>query len=163
MSQYDEKAAEFLRKTGAEIKTEFLRFDKYFPDDKEARDIYQATLSRGKRTYTFTFGQSINNSGNWEIKENHGVALKTADNLPAGEYPHNSRWRRKKRISPTAYDILSALTKTNPGTFEDFCSVFGYDTDSRKAKKTYNAVMKEYLNLAKLFNDQELEEMGGIQ
>lgn len=34
---------------------------------------------------------------------------------------------------PTMYDVLTCLTKYDPDTFEDFCSEFGYDTDSRRA------------------------------
>ncbi len=32
-------------------------------------------------------------------------------------------------VHPTAYDILACLTKYEVGTFDDFCSNFGYDTD----------------------------------
>jgi hypothetical protein len=65
--------------------------------------------------------------------------------------------------APSFYDILSCLTKYDPGLFEDFCSEMGYDTDSKKAEKTYNAVRDEYLNMAKLFSDDELEAMQEIQ
>lgn len=54
---------------------------------------------------------------------------------------------------PTAYDVLTCLTKTDPGTFEEFCSEFGYDTDSRKAEKTYKACVKEYFGVHRLFGD----------
>ena len=58
---------------------------------------------------------------------------------------------------PTPYDILACLTKYDPETFEDFCSEFGYDTDSRSAKKTYKAVVKEWNGIVSLFDDNELE------
>ena len=63
---------------------------------------------------------------------------------------------------PNAYSVLACLTKWDPGTFEDFCGEYGYDTDSRKAEKTYNAVKSEYQFLATLFNDVELNEMAEI-
>ena len=56
-------------------------------------------------------------------------------------------------IDPTAYDVLSCLTKYDPGSFDDFCSDFGYDNDSRKAEKTYKAVVKEYNKVNAMFND----------
>ena len=54
---------------------------------------------------------------------------------------------------PTAYDILACLTKYDPGTFEDFCSDYGYDEDSRKAESTYKAVCKEWRNVERVFGD----------
>ena len=62
-----------------------------------------------------------------------------------------------KSNEPSKYDILSCLVKYDPGTLGDFCSEFGYDTDSRKAEKIYNAVEGEWLKVQSLFNDDELE------
>jgi hypothetical protein len=54
------------------------------------------------------------------------------------------------------------MTTYNPGTFEDFCSEHGYDTDSKKAECTYNAVKDEYMNLCILFTDEEMEMLSEI-
>lgn len=59
---------------------------------------------------------------------------------------------------PTAYDILACVQKYDVGSFEDFCSGFGYDTDSRKAEKTYKAVCKEYAGISQLFSESEIME-----
>lgn len=66
-------------------------------------------------------------------------------------------------IAPTLYDVLACLQKYDVGTFEDFCNEFGYDTDSRIAKKTYKAVVKEYDKMCSLFNNDELEILTEIQ
>lgn len=58
---------------------------------------------------------------------------------------------------PTFYDVLACLTKYDPESFEDFCGNYGYDNDSRKAYKTYKAVVKEWENMQRLFNSEELE------
>lgn len=62
---------------------------------------------------------------------------------------------------PTEYDILACLQKYDVGSFEDFCYEFGYDIDSRKAEKTYKAVVKEYNNVERVFGDiiEELQEI----
>lgn len=62
---------------------------------------------------------------------------------------------------PTMYDVLSCLEKSDVGTFEDFCDEFGYDTDSRRAERTYKAVCKEYAAVERLFGDvmDELQEI----
>jgi hypothetical protein len=59
----------------------------------------------------------------------------------------------EKNEAPTSYDILSCLQKYDVGSFEDFCSDFGYDNDSRKAKKTYHAVLKEFQGVNYLFSN----------
>jgi hypothetical protein len=63
---------------------------------------------------------------------------------------------------PRIYDILSCMTKYDPGDFENFCSDFGYDTDSRTAERTYKAVCKEWEAMQRLFEPEVLEEMADI-
>jgi hypothetical protein len=64
---------------------------------------------------------------------------------------------------PTAYDVLSCITKYDCGTFAEFCSEVGYDVDSRSAYKIYKAVMKEWKNIEKMFTPTELEVLRNIQ
>lgn len=64
---------------------------------------------------------------------------------------------------PTMYDVLACLTKYDPGTFEDFCSEFGYDEDSRKAEKIYKLVCKEFEGMKRLFSPEELNAISYIQ
>ena len=54
---------------------------------------------------------------------------------------------------PSSYDLLACLIKYDPGTFEEFCNEFGYDTDSKKAEKTYKAVVNEYAELCRVFGN----------
>lgn len=64
---------------------------------------------------------------------------------------------------PTAYDLLSCLTKYDPGTFENFCAEFGYNTDSIRDEKTYKAVVKEWAGVNRLYGHLELENLQEIQ
>lgn len=65
---------------------------------------------------------------------------------------------------PTAYDILACLDIFSDGnSFEDFCSNYGYETDSRKALKTYKAVMEQTEDLKRVFSLEQLEELNEIQ
>jgi len=136
-TDYEKQAQGFLDKVNCKIKVKFLRHGMHFTEDKRERDIYRITLSTGERGvdykgYSFNFGQSEVDS-----------------------YPN-------ERKAPTAYDVLACMTKYDPGTFENFCDDFGYDTDSRRAEKTYRAVLDEFKNIQTLFNDSELEEMAEI-
>jgi len=64
---------------------------------------------------------------------------------------------------PSAYNVLSCLTKYDVGSFEEFCGEFGYDVDSRKAYKTYKAVLREWKNVEKLFSPEQIELLQEIQ
>jgi hypothetical protein len=64
-------------------------------------------------------------------------------------------WYADKRapISPNAADVLSCMVSdTNAGqqSFEEFCSDYGYDIDSRKAFKTWEACKDSALQCLKL-------------
>lgn len=62
---------------------------------------------------------------------------------------------------PSKYDILACLTKSDPGSFEDFCRDFGYDSDSRNAYATYEAVCKEWEGVKDVFSGihEQLQEI----
>ena len=67
---------------------------------------------------------------------------------------------------PTAYDILSCLTKYEPdGDVWDFASECGYEINSRESyervHKTYNAVCREWRGVNRLFGDvlEQLREI----
>lgn len=64
--------------------------------------------------------------------------------------------------TPNAYDVLSCLQKYDVGGLSDFCSDFGYDEDSKKAEKIYNAVCKEFDNVCKIWTDEEIERLQEI-
>ena len=80
-------------------------------------------------------------------------------NSPPAKPPASSR---EKNTPPTSYDVLASVTKYEVGTFDDFCSEYGYDTDSRKALKTYKAVLREWKNIEKLFTAEQIEELQEI-
>ena len=178
-SECDKQANDFLMKTGATIKVKFSKHAKHFQNDKEARDIYNVTISRGSRSYSFKFGQSTCKSGLLLQYGKNTIKIMLPDNKKELADPKNRHLLRhwvkktimyditlhdeiKYPIPPTAYDILSCLQKYDVGTFEDFCEGFGYDADSRNAEKTYKAVCCEYENLCRLFSDEEMVLMQEI-
>jgi hypothetical protein len=62
-----------------------------------------------------------------------------------------------KRKTVSAYDLLACIQKSDVGTFEDFASEFGYDSDSRKAESIYHAVVKEWRKVENFFTQTEIE------
>jgi hypothetical protein len=77
-----------------------------------------------------------------------------------------SFWNSKKASedgdAPTAYDVLACMSKNDPGTFEDFCGEYGYDTDSRKNERTYKSVLREWREVERFFSTDEIEAMQEI-
>lgn len=126
-NNYQKQGAEFMKTTVTKMIVKFSGHKRYFDDDKQSRDVFRITLKNNAHKYDFNFGQSINDSTG------------NGDN------------------KPTYYDILVCLTKYPVYDFEDFCSEYGYDTDSRKAYKTYKAVKREWENVNKLFTEEQLE------
>ena len=187
MNDYEKQAEKFLKDTNTTFKAEFLKNGSHFPNDTEARDIYTITLTRGGRFYKFDFGQSIKESGFilrdkntkkeakyiW-IKELEEAYNKDRDKdklLRAIHLNLEGGFGFRKDIKPfeviygkipTAYDVLSCLTKHEINDFDDFCDEFGYDTDSRKAEKIYKAVVEEWKNVKILWSDEEIEELQEI-
>lgn len=62
-TDYQQQAIDFLNATNTSFKATFKKYDRYFPDDKERRDIYRITLKNDLHRYSFLFGQSIANQG----------------------------------------------------------------------------------------------------
>ena len=75
----------------------------------------------------------------------------------ARKYPKGT-----KRVKPTAYDVLACLQKNDPGSFEDFCADYGYDTDSRRAEDTWRAVREEWEKVRRFFRSEEMEKLAEI-
>ena len=57
--------------------------------------------------------------------------------------------------APKVADVLDCLCSdaTCPDTFEDFCSEYGYDTDSRRAERTFKACLKSRDELREFLGD----------
>jgi hypothetical protein len=56
---------------------------------------------------------------------------------------------------PTAKDVLDCLASDATAdltSFEDFCSEFGYDVDSRRAERTFNAIKRQTEKLQRFLN-----------
>jgi len=132
-SKYEQQALAWLRDTDSTLEIAFDHTGKYWPDDKDERDVYRVTLTRQGHSYTFTFGQSLMHSGKLEDRQ-----------------------------QPSAYDILACLEGHSPGVFEDFCCEYGYSTDSRKAEATWKACVEQYLELEAMYSEDERQALSEI-
>lgn len=175
-TNYEKQATDFLEKTGCTIEIKFKENRRYFPNDKDTRDVYDIKITRGSRAWSFEFGNSIANSefvavyGRSRYKIPSEMRTKTLAEI---------KWYVKLNLQsdfgtaggdkiimpkpPTEYSVLACLTKYDVGSFEDFCSEFGYDSDSKTADRVYKAVKEEWLNVCRIWNDSEIEQLQEIQ
>jgi hypothetical protein len=142
-TQYEEQAETFLAKHGIKFKATLSDSkEPQWSKDGEHGHHYQISLSRGNRVVchadykriTFDFWGSI------------------AD-------------KEKGQTEIGAYDVLACISSdaSCPETFEEFCSEFGYDTDSIKAQKLHKSCLAFALKLRGFFTEQEIAELQEIQ
>lgn len=61
--EYDAQAGEFMRKWGVKIHRHFVGKMRYFPNDREPRNVWKITLERSDgSSYSFRFGDSLVNT-----------------------------------------------------------------------------------------------------
>jgi hypothetical protein len=127
---------------------------------KQAKDFLKETNSTLKIKY-YDYGTMPN----WNDKEKRDIYKCTLkrDNKQFTITFRNSVFNTQNGIVPNEYDVLACLQKYEVGNFENFCSEFGYSDDSISALKTYKACKKEYENLLRLYNENELEKAREIQ
>lgn len=131
-TDYQKQANDFLTRNNLTLKIEYKETGLYFAGDKEERNIYTFTL-RNKTTKK-------------SYKAKFGDSI---HNTYSGNEPNN-------------YDILACLNPYDFRDFEEFCSNFGYNEDSRQAEKAYKAVCKEYAGLTRVLNEDQRNQLNEI-
>ena len=120
------------------IKVRFVDdgFRPYFTQEDESRQVYKVYVSfNGKKTM-FTFGDSRANSNNAKNPEIF-----------------------KEEYKNIILDCITSDYYSECGNFDDFCSEFGYDSDSRKAYKSYKAVQRQSEKHHKVFSDPDIDQL----
>ena len=175
-TDYEKQALDFLTKTGCKMTITFKETRKYFPNDKETRDVYEVLIERGNRKWKFEFGNSISDSefvavygksrckipSEMRTKSNQEITLYVKWNLKS-DFGTVKSDHIKRPAPPSEYSVLACITKWDPESFEYFCSEVGYDTDSKTADRVYAGVKEEWLNVCRIWNDSEIEELCEIQ
>ena len=127
--------------------------------NKQAQDFLKSTGTAFKPVY-LKHGSHF--AGESDTRDIYRITLSNS----RGKWSFNfgqSAAKSNGHTPPTAYDVLASITKYDPGTFDNFCSEFGYDPSLKDSKKTYNAVVKEWDRVNDLFTDEEIEQLREIQ
>ena len=170
MNEYLEQVKNFLNKANAKCEIVYggiSRNENW--KEKEKRNWYDVTITTPRGKMTFTFWDSIRNTKistmTFEEYAKKKLKYNRVEDMSYGEKvkAKNDLARLKAKAVPNEYDVLACLGKYDVGTFEDFCSEFEYDEDSRTAERIYIAVIKEYKDLTRIFTEKQMEELSEIQ
>lgn len=178
VNEYQQQALDFLKETNTVVYIELCKGQtcpdwgkcepfKYQVGSRAVKvphnhgKKYLITIVRGERSISFDFWNSIKDtyevSANRFIKnlmDNHVLNV-DLDNIKA-----------KDMTKPREYDILACISGDAYAmelTFEEFCSEYGYDTDSIKAKSTYDATCDLSRKIHRIWNTQEIEQLQEIR
>ena len=170
MNEYLKRAKDFLNKANAKCEIVYggiSRNENW--KEKEKRNWYDVTITTPRGKMSYTFWDSIHNTEistmTFEEYAKKKLKYKRVEDMSYGEKVKvkNDLARLKAKAVPNEYDVLACLEKYDVGTFEDFCSEFGYDEDSRTAERIYIAVIKEYKDLTRISTEKQMEELSEIQ
>lgn len=120
------------------------------------------SMGCGHSTYKARKGRSI-----YAQRNGHGFGVRQweIDQYKKSSHKNASIWI-VKNTKPKAPDVASVVDSLrcdsdvlNYSTFEDWADCFGYETDSRKAEKTYQACIQSAVQVRALFGPSLFEEL----
>lgn len=158
MNEYQEQALQFLKECNATMKIEFSHIgrNENWKEDNELREVYNFTITTPHGSYSSKFYDCIYN-----LKRKKEIEAQLKEAFVTGR--DRVRLQQEyKELRPNEYDILACIEKYDPYTFEDFCSSYGYDEDSRTAERIYFACQKEYCGLRRIFTPEQMEMLQEI-
>ena len=170
MNEYLAQAKQFLTDCNATMEIKFVgkEIPAHWKDETKPHNKYQFTITTPKGSYTSYFWDSLYNTELSEMNIQRyaekkykihwydvsafekGKAIRELDSL-------------KAEAIPNEYDVLACLEKYSYDSFSDFCAEFGYSTDSISARETFLACGEEYAGLSRIFTDEQMEKLRGIQ
>lgn len=171
MTDYKKKAKDFLETCNARMRITFV--------SKEINHAWNETEPRNKYHFTITtplgkmdgyFWDSIRNTEltSMSYAELYEKTIrKSHDAVEPKSFPTIPQFLKMKREArPTTYDILACFQKYDVGSMDDFMAEFGYEIkcvkDMTDFINTYNATVKEYYDLCRIFTPEQMEMLREI-
>lgn len=128
--------------------------------DYEKMDAYLAEI--GVSFGAQLIGETVR-EGNWKADEFRITIRRDPDKEMATSYYMGTGHRRNLRpVAPKAADVLQSLIMDAQAiyqSFENWSSEYGYDSDSRKALRTYDACCEIGRKMRKMFSRAEREKL----
>ncbi len=129
-------------------------FEKYNKVEHTEQETNKATFKQ----FEIKASYKGNKKAEWS-QDNFNNHMITVTNLETKEKIRFEFWASIAHpMLKTEHDILNAFycfvsdAISGNYSFDEFCSEFGYDTDSRQAEKIYRKCIKQYDRLSKIFD-----------
>lgn len=173
MSEYTQKALEFLNSCPAEMQILYAgKATNHLWDEKEPRDMFSFVIKTQRGTMNGIFWDSLRNTRlrNMTFKEYYEKCTKRSYDFASAQ--EKLRYQKelkevKELIKPTPYSILACLEKYDVGSMDDFMYELGYEIkcvkDMTNFINIYNAVVKEYNDLCRIFTPEQMKMLREIQ
>jgi hypothetical protein len=134
----------------------------HMEDDTGRMSHYACTIRNGKAKMVVYFSKGEGHR-RWK-KTARGPEVKPGQRAPMQFTKTLWFEENTEPEPPTLGEVLDCLASDaasvdNARSFEDWASDFGYDTDSRKAKRTYKTCEKQAAKLKALLGDEAYEQL----
>lgn len=139
------------------------------PEDRRNQINWNITIQRNGRTpYALTYSEGIGHLPFYDVN-NRSVAYRGAvqhaiETGRHGPIDRTHLWS-KKLPEPSLADVMYSLlidTSDADENFEDWARSLGYDDDSIKALRIYEAVQDEARAMRRMFTSRERDELAKI-
>jgi hypothetical protein len=134
---------------------------------------WKITFKKGRQEYITDYMQGIGHLPNYSHYRSNEIFYDkyVREACESGKWDklchkpeHRAYFAKLKPLEPpkmldVLYCIITDCDVINYRGFEDWASCFGYDTDSRKAKKIYNECLKQFLELKNLISLADIEKL----
>ena len=172
MTDYQQQALNFLKACNATMTFECLgpMYNENWNDNVK-RNRYTVTLTTPKGKMIFDFWDSIRNTEITSMTLDEYFCKTYKMHFKDGFISEQNKATKelsalKAKAKPTEYDILACLEKYDPGTMNDFFDEFGFKINSADDMfafmNTYNACVKQYRDLCRIFTEEQMEMLRGI-
>ena len=164
-----DKAKQFLASCNAPMEITFV--GKAIPapwkDATKPHHNHQFTITTPKGSYTSYFWDSLYNTELSEMNIQRYAEKKYKIHwYDVSAFEKGKAIREldaiKAEAKPTEYSILACMEKYGYDSFSDFCSEFGYSTDSISAREIFLACGEEYAGLRRIFTEEQMEQLREI-
>lgn len=187
-NQYEQQAAEFLTKNALKFRATLsdTKTPAWAKAGAEHGHHYRVTISRpsipawkaanqcGASRLVFDFWGSVADAKAGKpgvrLERRTGQFIPTLNGVDLS--PSSFSEERALEIAraetakhPSAYEVLACISgdANVPDTFEEFCSEYGYESDSIKALQTFRRCSAFAKRLKSFFTAAELEQLSEIQ
>jgi len=160
---------EFIKQHNLKLNYTVVPENPSMEDSQKTMNNYACWIVNGKSSILLYYSKGI---GLRVWKRGFGVRLGKGE-IPGQPAPYRSKptihyMENTEPEPPKLDEVLDCMVSDVAGvidgqSFEEWANEYGYDTDSRKAEKTYNACREEQRQLISLFGRAGLNELLKIE